>query len=261
MNRIRQYVTLCLASFFIALGAASVGAGTCTPGYAFSEDPSVLGVDGFKFKMMLKVPRIYDNNTSKGSRKYQAQKIEGEMYLIYRSGEMPEVVITNLVNKTQKLSNGSQIKYRCRIDQDKIPTIVNYIGDNKKGLFKIGSIVFFLDADPNYNKGEDDPDNSLLVAVSGKSSTRKTWFAEFLGNAYKYLGYYYEYNTFSGNVAGTLGCGCYAYGHTSPTRVGGACGASSIVSDVAAVWGSWAASHKKAWSWRRCDYYQSCCGD
>ena len=241
MNRIRQYVTFCLASFFIALGAASVGAGTCTPGYAFSEDPSVLGVDGFKFKMMLKV--------------------EGEMYLIYRSGEMPEVVITNLVNKTQKLSNGSQIKYRCRIDQDKIPTIVNYIGDNKKGLFKTGSIVFFLDADPNYNKGEDDPDNSLLVAVSGKSSTRKTWFAEFLGNAYKYLGYYYEYNTFSGNVAGTLGCGCYAYGHTSPTRVGGACGASSNVSDVAAVWGSWAASHKKAWSWRRCDYYQSCCGD
>ena len=139
MNRIRHYVTLFAAALFIVLGTVSVGAATCSSDYAFSEDPSVLGVDGFKFKMMLKVPRIYDNNTSKGYRKYQAQKIEGEMYLIYRSGEMPEVVITNLVNKTQKLSNATsdpqEIAFVARILAAQNPPI---------GIYFISEDIFTL---------------------------------------------------------------------------------------------------------------------
>ena len=259
MNKLGSYVARCAAFLTIFLGMTV--ANVCHAGYLFSEDPTVVGVDGFKFQMALKVPRIYDNNSSKGYRKYQAQKLEGEMYLIYRNGETPEVVITNLVNKTQKMSNGAKIKYSCTIDPEKVYPVVNYIGNNKTGKFNVGSIVFYLDADPNYNKGEDDPDNSLLVTIAGKSTTTKCYMSEWLGKAYKYLGWYYEYRTFSGYVAGTLGCGCYAYGHTSPTRVAGACGPTRTVSDVAAVWGSWKATHKAAWSWRSCNFYQGCCGD
>ena len=42
----------------------------------------------------------------------------------------------------------------------------------------------------------------------------------------------------SGGVAGQLGCGCMAYGHTSPTRLlYDLC----MVMDTAAAWGTWRA--------------------
>ena len=43
----------------------------------------------------------------------------------------------------------------------------------------------------------------------------------------------------AGKVAGTLGCGCTAYGHVSPTRKIGYWGPTDDVDDVAAVDGTW----------------------
>lgn len=48
-----------------------------------------------------------------------------------------------------------------------------------------------------------------------------------------------------GNVSGTIGCGCSAYGHISPTRVLWFWGASSQVDDVAAVYGKWSAKFNR----------------
>lgn len=47
-----------------------------------------------------------------------------------------------------------------------------------------------------------------------------------------------------GFAAGTLGCGCKAYGHVSPTRQAGWNGATDKVDDVAAVSGQWIAVWK-----------------
>ena len=259
MNNAKKLVAIMATITTVAL--ASFAASDCTSGYMFSDDPEVVGVDGFQFTMRLAVPRIYDNTTSKGYRKYQTQKIQGELYFVYRNGQRPEVVVTNLVNKTHKI-NGSNIKYSCWVDDGNyVVPRVNFIGNNKTGKFSTGTVAFYLDAEPSYNKGEDDPDNSLLITLAGKASTRKRYMSEWLGKAYKYLGYYYEFHTIRGNVAGTLGCGCMAYGHTSPTRIAGSCGASSVVDDVASVYGSWSAIYKNKLSWRSCDFYQGCCGD
>ena len=50
-----------------------------------------------------------------------------------------------------------------------------------------------------------------------------------------------QLKTLSGYAAGTIGCGCMAYGHVSPTRMLGFWGATDIVDDVAAVHGTWTA--------------------
>ena len=65
-------------------------------------------------------------------------------------------------------------------------------------------------------------DNSLYIILAGKGrlSSSKFKFA-------------------TGYVAGTIGCGCSAYGHTSPTRKIGYNGATSVVDDIAAVHGRW----------------------
>ena len=65
-------------------------------------------------------------------------------------------------------------------------------------------------------------DNSLYITLAGKGrlSSSKFKFA-------------------TGYVAGTIGCGCSAYGHKSPTRKIGYNGATSVVDDIAAVHGRW----------------------
>lgn len=50
---------------------------------------------------------------------------------------------------------------------------------------------------------------------------------------------YYQLRFASGKVSGTLGCGCRAYGHVSPTRVAGPFGPTDWVDDVAEVDGTW----------------------
>jgi hypothetical protein len=184
-------------------------------------------VDEYTLKMYVYVPRIYNNTESQGYRKYQRQIVQGTLKLTYEGSQVrPTITITNLVNKTQKVSSG-YITYTTAVDQGTfIYPRINVIGNNRTGIFKTGSLVFYIDANPSYNVGEDDEDNSLLVVLAGKSTTKAT-------NGRRVL------NICRGNLAGTLGCGCMSYGHTSPTRVMGSEGPTDDVDDVAAVFGTW----------------------
>lgn len=192
-------------------------------------------VDEYKIVMYVYVPRIYDNNQSLGYRKYQRQKIVGFLQIAYpNDGSSPTILVEDLVNKTHKLSNKANITYKCKVDSSMMYPRVNLIGNNKTGKFHTGAVNFYLDAEPNYNKGEDNEDNSLLITLAGKG-----WTKAVSSGRRMYM--------IKGNLAGTLGCGCYAYGHTSPTRVAAWRGPSCIVDDVAAVWGSWTASYKSSY--------------
>ena len=192
-------------------------------------------VDEYKFTMYVYVPRIYDNNLSLGYRKYQRQKITGYLQIAYpNDGGRPTILVEDLVNKTHKLSNKANITYKCKVDSGVMYPRVNLIGNNKTCKFLTGAVNFYLDAEPSYNKGEDDEDNSLLITLAGRGYTMPV-----KGGRRMYR--------ISGNLAGTLGCGCYAYGHTSPTRVAAWRGPSCIVDDVAAVWGSWAATYTSSY--------------
>lgn len=129
----------------------------------------------------------------------------------------------NFVNKTHKLSNGENVTYHVEVDEDACFPKFNAIGNNKTNKFKTASICFAIGAEPSYNIGEYDEDTSLFVTIAGKGTVHKDGYV----------------SSASGYVAGSLGCGCMAYGHVSPTRKLGRHGATSQVADVAAVHGTW----------------------
>ncbi len=197
------------------------------------EEPQVevAAVDTYIFTMHLAVPRIYDNAQSLGSRKYQSQTIKGEMLMMYgKDAKLVDVQFTNMVNKTHKLSNGKYVSYgRTTLDTIIWPRF-NAIGSNKTGKFKTASICFYIAAEPSYNIGEFDEDNALYVMLAGKGAFHS-----------KQL----HLKSASGKVAGTLGCGCMAYGHKSPTRKITFYGPGKEVDDVAAVFGTWSIKYSK----------------
>ena len=185
----------------------------------------IVATDVYRFRMRLHIPRIYDNNQSRGYRKYQTQTVQGEAYLSYdKDGTLVDVTFGQMVNKTQKLSNGGALTYPNTQLNTLIYPRFNAIGSNKTGKFKTASICFYLAAEPNYNKGGFDEDNALYVQLAGKGT---------LDSKKKHL------KKANGNVAGTLGCGCMAYGHKSPTRKITFYGPGDEVDDVAAVFGNW----------------------
>ena len=192
-------------------------------------------VDEYTFTMFVQVPRIYDNMHSLGSRKYQYQRLKGTLNLTWEAGEVrPTVTIVGLTNITHRI-NGACISYKTTIDEGTfVYPRFNVIGNNRTGIFKTGSVVFYVDADPSYNIGEDMEDNSLLLTLSGRSTT-------------KVVNGRMVFNAVRGYAAGTLGCGCKAYGHTSPTRVMGVEGPTDYVDDVAAVFGSWNMRYKRSY--------------
>ena len=208
--------------------------------------------DVYDLKMVIKVPRIYDNTKSLGYRKYQPQIIKGYLKITYYStGQRPTIEITDLYNKTHKMSNGRNITYSVIVnnsgDYEGPITRVNLIGNNKTDVFKTPSVVFYIDAEPSYNIGKDNEDNSLLITLAGS------------GTCKSFQHYYYQckngfiskcklgkclaIKTLNGYGAGTLGCGCFAYGHKSPTRIAAACGHTDDVDDVAASFGTWKCSY------------------
>ena len=192
-------------------------------------------VDEYKFTMRVYVPRIYDNTASLGYRKYKQQTVNGTLRLTYESGTVrPTITVTNLVNRSHKI-NGCNITYTTTVDSgDYVYPRINVIGNNRTGVFKTGSIVFHIDANPSYNIGEDVEDNSLLITLAGRANTKVV-------NGRRVIG------TGRGNLAGTLGCGCTAYGHVSPTRVLGVEGPTDVVDDVASVWGTWSMRYQRSY--------------
>ena len=191
--------------------------------YADDNLQEIAFTQKFQLKMKLDIPRIYDNNESLGYRKNQKQSIEGTMKLCYdKDGNLIDLQFGQLMNTTHILSNGKNVTYKCYRDESKIMKFVA-IGNNKTKKFKTASICFSIAAEPNYNIGEFDEDTSLFITLSctrGTMKDDKIWYA-------------------NGYAVGTIGCGCFAYGHVSPTRLLWFYGVSSFVDDIAAVNGTW----------------------
>lgn len=156
----------------------------------------------YRVTMRLYVPRVYNNMQSMGYRKAQWQLIKGYIS-VNKNGccndeeEMvtePEIWSWGFVNNSHKV-NGEKVTYR---DCAKAENVMwRYIGSNKTGIFKNTCVKFSLDLDPSYNIGDDEPDNTLVIQLSGIGSSE---------------------TMISGSVTGQIGCGCMAYGHVSPTR-------------------------------------------
>lgn len=150
----------------------------------------------YKLKMKLEVPRIYDNMQSKGYRKVQAQYVYGYVYVDTnprKGSKEPSVSVCCVYNKTHKVS-GKSVTYS---DAEATEVTWRFIGSNKTGVFKQPCLKFSLDLNPSYNIGADEPDNTLVITLSGRGK---------------------NYKSISGKVTGQIGCGCSAYGHVSPTR-------------------------------------------
>ena len=126
------------------------------------------------------------------------------------------------MNKTHKLSNGKNVTYDVEASDSGFGLCFNAIGDNKKNVFKTASICLSIAAEPSYNIGQVDEETSLYITLAGKGTIAK--------------GHIKQAN---GCASGTLGCGCAAYGHMSPTRTIGADGSTDEVSDIGAVFGTW----------------------
>ena len=194
-------------------------------------------VDEYEFNMVLKVPRTYDNMQSRGYRKYQTQRVKGTLLIVYSAdgcGQNTYIQITDLVNKTHKVA-GEHVRYTTMVDDVKL----GYVGSNKTGVFKTPFLSFAMDANPSYNVGADEPDNTLVLEVSGYGTSKvmKNW------QGYKNVQYI---SKIVGSAAGNLGCGCMAYGHTSCTRLAAWFGATDEVTDIAAIRaGAWSAKWKK----------------
>ena len=138
-------------------------------------------------------------------------------------GILTNVSFSDMVNKAHKLSNGNNVAYDAVVDYSKHVTRFNAIGDNGKKSFKKASLCFSIAAEPSYNIGEVDEETSLYITLAGEGVVDARG----------------RMTTATGYVAGTLGCGCKAYGHVSPTRTLGYYGATDKVDDVAAVFGRW----------------------
>ena len=222
----RKYLPLFLLAGVAFLWGIPYTEGNTTPKAAIT--------DVYTLRMNIQTPRIYDNMTSQGYRKYTLDVLEGDLRITYPldESERATVEVVNLVNKRYRVG-GKNVTYITYVDESIIPR-VNVIGDNKKSEFKVPSIVFALECDPSYNIGEVEEDNTLYITLGGKGSTRMATSGR--GRRVQVI------NRMSGNLAGSLGCGCKAYGHVSPTRVNGAYGPiKTRVDDVAAVYGTWTA--------------------
>lgn len=164
----------------------------------------------YRITMNMKVPRVYDNAKSLGYRKVQQQVIKGYISVDYGCGEYKEPVIYaySFLNRNHKIG-GKNVTY-AETEADDV--MWRYIGSNKRNVFTSPNIKFSLDLDPSYNIGADEPDNTLVITLSGSGISERT---------------------IKGAVTGQIGCGCMAYGHISPTR-----GIDFRVSDITPLYGT-----------------------
>lgn len=184
-------------------------------------------IETYDFTMRLKVPRVYDNMQSLGYRKYQWQTLCGQLDVVYDSADGTTYArIVGLYNRTHKVG-GSSIVYNCyEWPYDDSPVRVVAVGNNLTGKFTAGGMEFSFVADPSYNIGGVEEDNTLMLELSGVGNIRNGHFT-----------------TVVGAVKGRIGCGCYAYGHTSPTRKWFGY-LTSVVVDIAPLYGTFKARFK-----------------
>ncbi len=150
----------------------------------------------------------------------------GNLQFIYKDDGQIEIKVLDLVNKSHKV-NGTPITYTCYdIPYSGHQTLVVGIGNNKTGVFRQGGVEFAFQADPSYNIGTLDEDNTLILEFSGYGSLR--------GDVLRNM---------RGSVKGQIGCGCMAHGHISPTRLFLGY-LTDIVHDVAPLYGTFTATFK-----------------
>jgi hypothetical protein len=216
-----QMKKLILALLLVAT-CCIVGIGAATSASTVS---ALEVVDEYKLTMILQVPHTFDNMQSLGYRKLKHQRVEGTLKIVYSAdgSRSPYIEVTNLVNRSYKLSNGKYVTYTALMGD---VFHIGYIGNNRTGVFKKPFVSFSMDCDPSYNVGDDEPDNTLVLECSGYGTSRTM-----LWNGYKvrYI------RSLVGELAGNLGCGCRAYGHTSATRQAGWIGPTDTVVDIAAI--------------------------
>lgn len=163
--------------------------------------------------MHLRVPAIVDNTQSLGRRVYKVQLLKGQM-TVKDTGWEPDVTFTALENRSHKVSR-KYVSYDVVVDK----VGWHAVGNNRTGNFRKASVFLSLEATPSYALA-DGEDNTLILTLAGRGTTDRS---------------------ISGYAAGQLGCGCYAYGHISPTRIYG----TDNVVDTAAVYGTWRARKVK----------------
>ncbi len=162
----------------------------------------------YDVSMTLHVPVIVDNSLSLGKRVYRTQRLKGRMEVRHDGESEPEVSFTYLYNRSHRV-NGRNVTYDVYVDR----VLWHAVGSNRTGVFKKSSITLSIEATPSYALA-DGEDNTLILVLSGRGSSEKT---------------------VKGYASGQIGCGCYAYGHVSPTRIYG----TRTVVDTAAAYGSW----------------------
>lgn len=188
-------------------------------GSAMRARGATCGVELWALKMRVYVPRVYNNTTSQGYRKYQVQTLQGEFTVTPVQDSEPDIRFDWLENRTHKV-NGHCVEYAVEPNGT---MLWHGVGNNKTGKFTTRSVVLPIEAMPSYAIGPaPNEDNSLLVVLSGRGSTSGRMIR--------------------GYVAGQLGCSCYEYGHVSPTRVW----STDRVVDTAAVFGTWHAKRLSA---------------
>ena len=198
--------------------------------FCFTGDstfPSYDIVDTYKMTMRLRVPRIYDNMQSLGYRRYQPQRFVGELSLIYRSTGDVDVQVNGLTNRTHRI-NGKFITYECsEWPYGDFQNMAIAVGNNRTLKFNQGGIDVAFVADPSYNIGGLEEDNTLMLRMSGMGSIGLTGL-----------------RSMRGSVTGRIGCGCSSYGHISPTRIWHSY-VTGIVTDVAPVYGTFTLRFRK----------------
>jgi hypothetical protein len=210
-------------------GIPIIGKAYATDADEEDASSSVVAIDIYSFCLNLKVPQVLDNTKSLGYRKYQTQRIKGDMYIKWLDDGSFAIEFGNLKNSRFKV-NGAYVTYKGYEDKEVVYTRYNYIGSNKTDAFKTPCLCFYLELEPSYAKGSNTEDNSFYILLAGTgSSTFKGKFGSRIATR------------LHGYAAGTQGCGCAAYSHKSPTRNATIVGPMDGVSDVVATFGSWSA--------------------
>ena len=142
----------------------------------------------YDVSMRLYVPRVYDNSGSSGYRKYQSQKLVGN--LCVTTDGRATMSLTNLTHRV----GGQRVTYDVEVED----ALMALVGSNAKNVFKTSSVTLRITALPSYIPAyRPTDDETLELTLAGRGSSSKRVF---------------------GYAAGTLGCGCSWYGHVSPTR-------------------------------------------
>ena len=172
----------------------------------------------YKVTMHMRIPMVYDNSESKSYRRMNHQTIKGEIIVDTKTtgdSHEPTINACSFYNRTHRI-NGKYVTYES---DDAYRVAWRYIGNNKTGKFKHTCLAFSLILNPSYNIGEETPENTLSIDLSGYGSSKKR---------------------ISGKVTGTVGCVCGEYGHVSPTRT-----IDGEVNDICPTYGTFKATLMK----------------